>query len=237
MSYVTGQSWYRRFCQRLSILPLPRSERTLRRFVAALQEQQLTHKTIKCYLFSVRHLHIQYSHGDPFASALTQLTCVLSGVCCTQGEDHTRQRLDITPMELHAIKVVWSQQPLSYNTVMLWTACCTGFIGFLRAGEFTVSSLLAFDPASHLTPQDNTTASHENPTLVRLHLKKSKTYPFRRSADVYLARSTNDVCPVSSLLGTWLSVALVRGCCLSLPTAALYPVSDWCKKCRGRCRQ
>ena len=103
-------------------------------------------------------------------------------------------------VELRAIKALWSQQPLSYATVMLWAAFYTGFFGFLRAGDFTMSSLSAFDAASHLTPQDITTASHENPTLARLHIKQSKTDPFRRGADVYLGRSANDICPVSSLL-------------------------------------
>ncbi len=98
------------------------------------------------------------------------------------------------------IKAVWSQQPLSYDTVILWAACCMDFFGFLRAGEFTVSSLSAFDPASHLTSQDIQAGPHENPTHVRLHLRKSQRDPFCRAADVYLGRSTNDICPVSSIL-------------------------------------
>ena len=85
-------------------------------------------------------------------------------------------------------------------TVMLWAACCPGFFGFLRAGAFTVSSLSAFEPASHLTPQDITTDFHENPTIAFMNLKQPKTDPFRRSADVHLARSANDICSVLSLL-------------------------------------
>ena len=199
-SYATGQSRYRRICQRLSILLLPTSERTLCLFAAALTEQQLTHKTTKCYLSAVRRLDNQYGHEHPFSSAFPKLTSVLHGVRRTLGEGHTRQRLSITPMRLRAIKTVWSQQPCSYDTVMLWADCCTGFFGFLRAGEFTVSSLSVFGCASYFTPRDIMTYSHEKPTLVRLHLEQSKTDPFSRSADVYLGRSANDFCPVSSLL-------------------------------------
>ena len=207
------------------------------RFVAALMEQELTHKIIKCYLSAVHQLHIQYGHVDSFASALPQLTFVLRGVGRTQGEGHTRQRLLITPMELTAIKAVSSQQPLSYDAVMLWTACCTGFFGFLRAGEFTLSSLSVFDPTPHLAPEDITTDSHERQTLVRLHLKQSKTDPFGRDADVCLARSANDICPVSSLLAYMAGRALVRGRCSYSATVVPYLVSDWYKSCSRRCRQ
>ena len=185
-SYATGQSRYRQFRRRLSILPMPTSERSLCVFVATLKEQQLTHKAIKCYLSAVRHLHIQYGQADPFASALPQITYVLSGVRRTQDEDQTRQRLSITPMELRAIKASWSQQPLSYDIVMLWAVRCTGFFVYLRAGKFTVSSLSAFDHAYQLTPQDITSYSYENSTLVRFHLKQSETDSFCHSADVYL---------------------------------------------------
>ncbi|XP_062503959.1 uncharacterized protein LOC134180788 [Corticium candelabrum] len=163
-------------------------------------EQQLKHKTIICCISAVRHVHIQYGHKDLFASALSQLTYVLRGVRRSQGEGPTRQRLPITPKELRATKPTWSQQPLSYDTVMLLAAFCPGLFGFLRVGEFTVSSFSSFEHASHLTSQYITTDSHENPFLVRLHLKWAKTDLFCCGADVYLGRSANDICSVSSLL-------------------------------------
>ena len=70
------------------------------------------------------------------------------------------------------------------------------------------------------------TDSHKNPTLVRLHLKRSKTDPFRRGADVYLERSANDMCPVSSLF----AYMAVRGT-LSGP---LFIFSDGCPLSRVR---
>ncbi|XP_062503943.1 uncharacterized protein LOC134180772 [Corticium candelabrum] len=83
---------------------------------------------------------------------------------------------------------------------MLLAAFCPGLFGFLRVGEFTVSSFSSFEHASHLTSQDITTDSHENPFLVRLHLKWAKTDLFCCGADVYLGRSANDICSVSSFL-------------------------------------
>ena len=115
-------------------------------FFAALREQQLTHKTIKCYLSAVSHLHIQYGHEDPFASALPQLTYVLSGVRRTQGERHTRQRLSITPMELRSIKTVWSQQSLKYDTLMLWAALLHGFLRFSEGGRIHLVIIVCLLP-------------------------------------------------------------------------------------------
>ena len=50
-------------------------------------------------------------------------------------------------------------------------------IGFLRAGDFTVSLLSGFDAASHVTSQDITTDSNENQRLVLLHFEQSNKDP------------------------------------------------------------
>ena len=82
-------------------------------------------------------------------------------------------RLPIIPYILRQIKSVLSN---SFNDVMIWAAMCTGFFGFLRAGEFTVEG--AFDPTAHLSYKDICIDSHTQPSLVRLLIKKSKTDQF-----------------------------------------------------------
>ncbi len=64
-----------------------------------------------------------------------------------------------------------------------------GFFGFLRAGEFTVPSGASFDPADCLTFADVAVNSHTAPSLVRVHLKQSKTDPFTQGVDVFLGRT------------------------------------------------
>ena len=83
---------------------------------------------------------------------------------------------------------------------MLWAACCVGFFGFLRAGEFTVRSTREFDPTAALMLEDVAVDRHDNPTMVRIRLKSSKTDPFRHGVDVFLGRTHRDLCPVSALL-------------------------------------
>ena len=62
--------------------------------------------------------------------------------------------------------------------IMLWAACCLGFFGFLRAGEFTVNC--AFDPSIHLTVQDLQVDAEVNPSSLQVRIKSSKTDPFRQ---------------------------------------------------------
>jgi hypothetical protein len=131
---------------------------------------------------------------------MPQLTYVLRGVRRLHGSCTSRARQLITPVELRAMKSVWAKRSPSFDAVMLLTSCCTGFFGFLRAGEFTVDFLGSFGAAVHLTHQDVSTDSHSNPSTVCLHLKQSKTDPFRLGADIFLGRSQSDFCLVSALL-------------------------------------
>ena len=110
--------------------------------------------------------------------------------------------LPITPDILQLLFASWSQAPRgdNYDATMLWAACCVGFFfGFMRAGEFTCSSLQAFDH-SKLCPQDIAVDSHHDPTIVTIHLSHSKTDPFSAGLTIYLGRTGCPICPVSALL-------------------------------------
>ena len=111
-----------------------------------------------------------------------------------------RPRLPITPQILRGLKSQWLPLAADQDYVMLWAACCVGFFGFLRAGEFTLTAGQDFDPSSALTVQDVSVDYHTNPSMVRLHLKQSKTDPFRHGVDVFLGRTNMVICPVAALL-------------------------------------
>ena len=85
---------------------------------------------------------------------------------------------------------------------MLWAACCLGFSGFLRAGEFTLNS--AFHPSTHMTVSDLQADSLVNPTCFKVRIKCCKTDPFRAGCDIYLGRGVDSVCPIVAL-GNYLS--------------------------------
>lgn len=122
-----------------------------------------------------------------------------------------RARLPVTPAILRSIKSLWASRADDVDIVMLWAACCVGFFGFLRAGEFTVRTAADFDPSSSLMLEDVAVDKHDDPSMVRIRLKQSKTDPFRHGVDVFLGRTRADLCPVSALLAYIAVRPAVRG--------------------------
>ena len=64
-----------------------------------------------------------------------------------------------------------------------------------------------FNAALHLRPSDISIDSHENPSLMRIHLKHSKTDQERVGIDLYIGRTDNELCPVAAML----AYLVVRG--------------------------
>ena len=86
---------------------------------------------------------------------------------------------------------------------MLWAACCLGFFGLLRAGEFTTNS--PFDPNVHLGVSDVQADTLQDPTCFQIHIKCSKTDPFRVGCYIYVGRGSDVICPVVAM-GNFLAV-------------------------------
>lgn len=83
---------------------------------------------------------------------------------------------------------------------MFWAAACTGFFGFLRAGEFTVPSPATYDPEVHLNLGDLALDNHSNPSVIRIAIKQSKTDPFRQGVHIFLGSTESVVCPVRAII-------------------------------------
>ncbi len=80
---------------------------------------------------------------------------------------------------------------------MLWVAATLCFFGFFRSGEIRESS---FDEGAHLTFKDVTVDCMENPQLLRVKLKASKTNLFRQGIDIFIGRAAYELCPVAAVL-------------------------------------
>ena len=108
-------------------------------------------------------------------------------------------RLPITIDIMGKLRDVWLTSPPHPDSIMLWAAACVGFFGFLLAGEFTVPSAEAYNLDAHLNLNDLALDSHSDPSMARLHIKQSKTDPFRQGVEIFLGKTGTSICPVQAI--------------------------------------
>ena len=152
-------------------------------FASYLAQQGLAHAIIMVYLSAVRNLHVSSCLHQEFTQQLTpRLEMVLQGI--KKNYLRTAQNrvcLPITQNIMCKIGSTLQQKAVNYNnTLIIWAACCTAFFGFLRCSEFTVPSQKDYDPESHLSLADVPVDSRMAPSMIRIHIKQSKTAPFSR---------------------------------------------------------
>ena len=150
----------------------------------------------------IRHLQISHGLPDPCVSSMPILQQVLRGIRSSQAKRGMarRTRLPITPPLLIKLRSIWSMEASKQDNIMLWAASTLCFFGFFRAGEITVPSDQLYDPNSHLGYPDIAVDNLSRPSVLRVHLKVSKTDPFRRGIDVFVGRTFNKLCPVEAMM-------------------------------------
>jgi len=156
-------------------------------------------QTIRSYLSALRFCQIRAGLPDPSFQSFSRLTYVLKGVRRVKPDCLRRPRLPITPAILQALYTVWSAEPCTLDNRMLWAACCLGFFGFMRAGEFTCDSAAGVDDS--LLVSDVSVDSRDEPSVLTIHLRHSKTDPFGAGCFIYLGRTYHLLCPVTAILG------------------------------------
>ena len=194
--YQSGWWQYARFCSKFNLAPLPLIEHTLCLFAASLSES-VGWGTIRSYLSALRFYQISSGLPDPSTSSFPRLTYLLKGIRkMTPGHSRTK-RLPITPDLLRKLHTIWSRGPPSSDKVMLWAACCLGFFDFLRAGKFTSVS----STEDTLSVADVSIDSRDNPRVLAVLLRHSKTDLFGAGVHLYLGRTGDILCPVTAMLG------------------------------------
>ena len=179
------------------------SESLLCYFSTHLACQKLSPQTIKVYLSAIRHMQITLGLPEPREfSSMLRLRLVQSGIQWTYASQQTvtKVRLPVTPTILLNLKEHWTPHKSDTDIVMLWAAASLCFFGFFRSGEITVPSLTSFDSSRHLAWGDVAVDSLDNPQMLKIHLKTSKTDQLRRGADVYVGRTDCPICPITAVL-------------------------------------
>ena len=191
------------FCRRYNLPIEPPAESTLCLFVAFLAHQRVSPQSIRTYMAAVRHLYISMGCSDTFGRHhLPRLHYVLNGVrrSTANSSGPARRRLPITPVVLQILLRVWSQSPRVVDAKMLWAACCLGFFGFLRAGEFTYNPKPGEQFPPMLTARDVAVDSRSAPSWMSVCIRRCKTDQFGQGFRLIIGRSFRQICPVAAML-------------------------------------
>ena len=159
---------------------LPVSEETLMLYVTFLS-QSIKPQSLKVYLAAIRNLHLESGFPSPLDSA-DKLRRLLRGIKRVHGLSRD-SRLPITPRLLRQFRLLLNFSYPDHRT--LWAAMLVAFFGFLRSNE-----LLA------ITNRD----IQRTRVGYTLHIRASKTDPFRTGATVHLGPSGDPtLCVVAAL--------------------------------------
>ena len=201
-TYAAGIRRYTNFCKAAKLSTTPATESTLILFATHLATANISQASIKVYLSAIRHIHVLQGLHDQFSQQLTpRLQIILKGIKKHQALTHPpRVRLPITIQIFNQIRCILSHKRPSYSDTMLWATCCLAFFGFLRVSEFTIPSANSYDSSCHLSFRDIAIDSRDNPRLMKIFIKQSKSDPFRRGVNIYLGATDSVICPVKAIL-------------------------------------
>ena len=200
--YKAGWNRYIAFTGAFKIPPSPLTTEKVTLFVAYLGSEGLSISTIQSYMAALRHFLILADPGNSSPSFHSpHMAILLRGIKrCQSLQGPKIIRLPITASIMRRIKSVLAREGALYYNVLTWAACCVGFFGFLRCGEFLVPDGSDFDPNTHLSLSDISLDTSDNNWRFTLSLKVSKTDQFRKGALVVLGTTNSDLCPVAALL-------------------------------------
>ena len=202
-SYAVATRRFHAFCVKFNVCtPFPVSENLLCCFAAHLADEGLAPQTTKSYLAAVRNLQISLGLPDPRdQSSLPILKRVLAGISRARLAHQLppRVRLPITGSLLTRIHTALhsSSHP---EKILLWAIASVAFFGFFRLGELLVAAAVQYDSSVNLAWGDVAVDNRLSPSMVRIHLKRSKCDQFGRGVDVIVGKTDSLICPVAAMM-------------------------------------
>jgi len=135
-------------------------------------------------------------------SSLPRLRLVQAGVqrLHASSSKEAKIRLPITPSILRRVKEHWTPHNSDNDIVMLWAAATVCFFSFFRAGEICLTTVNSFDASQHLSWGDVAIDSSDNPQMLKIHLKRSKSDQLGKGVDVFIGKTGCILCPLAACL-------------------------------------
>ena len=157
----------------------------------------MSHKNINQHIAGIKY-YVHVSGYDLDLNSYPRLYRLLRGIRKSQGSRYNKPpRIPITPPILATLgRNLWNSSTTFQDKIMLWAAMLTAFHGFLRVSEYTSSHVRSYDPRSTLCYEDVKVIS---PSTIQIHIKASKTDPFRLGVTIELHRNNSILCPVQAL--------------------------------------
>lgn len=164
-------------------------------FCTRLVDNMNPYSSIKLHLSAVRSLHMDNGLCDPLLNC-HQLEYLIKGIKQVEGSSSPRR----LPVTIDLMRIIHQSLDFTFqDNVMLWAACCLGFFGFVRTGEFTVNGS-SFNAETHMTIRDIEADSEVNSSFLKVHIKRPKMEPFRKECDVYVGRGDTCMCPLEAII-------------------------------------
>ena len=205
-SYGTAVRRYARFGREEDRPNLfPASDKVLCEFAAYLAEESLAYRTIKGYLFGVRHAQLTMGLEFPTLEGRYTLQMVLRGILRTIG-DVRKPKMPITLKLLRqfALEVRKLRRDAAKRVLWgaIWAAILVGFFAMLRKDNITKGKKGSLNERQGLKRSDVRfcAATRTRPAIMWLRLRYSKTnQSWQAPLIIPVAATGDDLCPVRAV--------------------------------------
>ena len=128
------------------------------------------------YLSAVHYLHIANKEYHTFTAHVNpRLGQVIKGIQRTHALTHLPNKWHhFTFPIMKQLHSLLSNQADNYYNLMIWTTCCTVYLGLLRVREFTASSPHHSNSFTDLLLSDTAVDSHAAPQVIRITLNSQR---------------------------------------------------------------
>ena len=196
-TYRTHLRAYLDFCNRMSINPVPASERTVALYASFLA-RTLKPASIRQYLNIIRILHLECGMDHPFKESWL-VKSTLKGIEREKGCDVVRK----TPITPHLLLQIKGAVNLNCtDDALFWSACLLMFFGLLRKSNL-FSDSQGFEPSKQLTRDCFAYQCQKKCLSVTVKWSKSNQFKERVQTISLPTLSPHPLCPVTAITGAF----------------------------------